>query len=99
MSGPFLDRNGTELVEGGGDVVFGSHSYVYGPGGEGVLQDDGRDILYYHYCMARLMCASQRVFQANASDSVNRNISVSDDDALLGWNYIEYIEGWPVLKY
>lgn len=49
-TGPFLDMNGTDLRNGGGYVVFGSHDYVYGPGGQGVLTNyNGRDVLYYHY--------------------------------------------------
>ena len=56
VTGPFLDMNGTALDDGGGYIVYGSHDYVYGPGGEGVLQDNGRDILYYHYC--KLLCST-----------------------------------------
>ena len=50
VTGPFVDYNGIALTDGGGNVVFGSHGYVYGPGGQGVLHTNGRDILYYHYC-------------------------------------------------
>lgn len=49
VSGPFVDKNGTALDDGGGTIVYGSHSYVYAPGGQGVITDDGKDILYYHY--------------------------------------------------
>ncbi|KAA8896896.1 glycosyl hydrolase [Sphaerosporella brunnea] len=52
--GPFFDRNGTNLVDGGGDIVFGSHDWVYGPGGQGVLVDGNREILYYHYVDTRV---------------------------------------------
>lgn len=45
-TGPFVDREGTDLRDGGGYVVYGSHDYVYGPGGQGVLTDyHGRDVL------------------------------------------------------
>lgn len=38
------------MKNGGGYVAFGSHGYVYGPGGQGVLKDyNGRDVLYFHY--------------------------------------------------
>lgn len=48
--GPFVDRDGKSLKEGGGTVVYGSHGYVYGPGGQGVLKNyKGRDVLYFHY--------------------------------------------------
>ncbi|KAF9891717.1 hypothetical protein FE257_003729 [Aspergillus nanangensis] len=47
--GPFVDKQGIDLVEGGGEVVYGSNGDVYAPGGQGVLTDEGEDILYYHY--------------------------------------------------
>ncbi|KAI5795125.1 glycoside hydrolase family 43 protein [Geopyxis carbonaria] len=75
--GPFLDRDGVDMKEGGGSVVFGSHGYVYGPGGQGVLVDGKKDILYYHY--------------------VDTRVSYVDEDKLLGWNEIKYVDGWPVL--
>ena len=44
--GPFVDRDGVDLAEGGGSVVYGSHDNVYGPGGGGVLSNyRGRDVL------------------------------------------------------
>lgn len=44
--GPFVDRNGVDLAEGGGSLVYGSHGDVYGPGGQAVLQGyRGRDVL------------------------------------------------------
>jgi arabinan endo-1,5-alpha-L-arabinosidase len=75
--GPFVDRNGTLLTDGSGYVVFGSHGSTYGPGGQGVLTVEGRDVLYYHY--------------------FNKDISLVDEEALLGWNWIQYVDGWPVL--
>ncbi|KAK5107358.1 hypothetical protein LTR62_001338 [Meristemomyces frigidus] len=81
-SGPFVDMNGVDLTAGGGYIVFGSHDYVYGPGGQGVLSNyHGRDVLYYHY--------------------VNTIVDplYYDNLKLLGWNYINYIDGWPVLSY
>ncbi|KAL7267387.1 hypothetical protein RUND412_010032 [Rhizina undulata] len=77
VNGPFVDRNGTDMKTGGGEVVYGSHGYVYGPGGQGVLNDGGKDIIYYHY--------------------VDTRISYVDEDKLLGWNELVYVDGWPVL--
>ncbi|KAI9043887.1 arabinan endo-1,5-alpha-L-arabinosidase [Aspergillus affinis] len=74
--GPFVDRIGRDLVDGGGEVVYGSNRDVYAPGGEGVLTDDGKDILYYHY--------------------LNTTISYDFWEARLGYNPLEYIDGWPV---
>ncbi|KAL1305456.1 hypothetical protein AAFC00_002335 [Neodothiora populina] len=80
--GPFVDRNGTDLRSGGGTVVFGSHGYVYGPGGQGVLSGyKGRDVLYYHYV------------------NTVQNPQYLDELKLLGYNYIDYVGGWPVLVY
>ncbi|CAN6644925.1 hypothetical protein TRVA0_020S02520 [Trichomonascus vanleenenianus] len=54
-SGPFLDQNGVSMAEGGGYRVFGSHGNIYGPGGQGVFtDDDGQDIIYYHYVDLRV---------------------------------------------
>lgn len=53
IRGPFVDRDGKSLLEGGGEVVYASnHGAVYAPGGLGVLpasNESTRDILYYHY--------------------------------------------------
>jgi arabinan endo-1,5-alpha-L-arabinosidase len=49
-TGPFLDQAGNDMKNGGGSIVYGSHDYVYGPGGQGVLKNyKGRDVLYFHY--------------------------------------------------
>lgn len=53
VRGPFVDKSGQKLTEGGGTTVYGSnHGLVYAPGGVGVLEEtkDHSDILYYHYC-------------------------------------------------
>lgn len=52
IRGPFVDKNGKNLTEGGGTIVYGSnHGDVYAPGGLGVLTAIGtdQDVLYYHY--------------------------------------------------
>jgi len=50
VGGPFFDKDGTDLREGGGTVMYGSVGYVYGPGGQGVLKGyNGKDVLYFHY--------------------------------------------------
>lgn len=49
--GPFVDKSGKDLVDGGGEIVYGSNGDVYAPGGQGVLSDEVEgDVLYYHYC-------------------------------------------------
>lgn len=59
IRGPFLDKTGRQLLDGGGTVVYGSnHGDVYAPGGLGVLpeSDEHQDILYYHYSESLLLC-------------------------------------------
>ncbi|OQE37321.1 hypothetical protein PENCOP_c010G03938 [Penicillium coprophilum] len=80
VRGPFEDKKGKSLVDGGGTVVYGSnHGVVYAPGGLGVLDaknDSAPDILYYHY--------------------LNTSIGFKHRQAQLGWNYLDYEDGWPV---
>lgn len=52
VRGPFVDKSGRLLTNGGGTTIYGSnHGHVYAPGGIGVLSgdDDRQDVLYYHY--------------------------------------------------
>ncbi|PWY92645.1 endo-1,5-alpha-L-arabinosidase [Aspergillus heteromorphus CBS 117.55] len=52
VTGPFVDKDGVDLLDGGGTVVYGSnHGVVYAPGGVGVLTGSGNDadVLYFHY--------------------------------------------------
>lgn len=49
-TGPFVDRTGRSCRASGGTLVLASHGRVYGPGGQGVLEDGNRgSVLYYHY--------------------------------------------------
>ncbi|CAG8020679.1 unnamed protein product [Penicillium olsonii] len=79
VRGPFSDKDGHRLLDGGGTVVYASnHGSVYAPGGLGVLpgsNDSTPDILYYHY--------------------LNTSIGFTNGQAQLGWNYLEYKDGWP----
>ena len=49
MRGPFVDKQGNDLVDGGGETVYGSNGDVFAPGGQGIMSDLTGDILYYHY--------------------------------------------------
>ncbi|KAL8798060.1 MAG: hypothetical protein Q9182_006984 [Xanthomendoza sp. 2 TL-2023] len=50
VSGPFVDKSGKSCLEGGGTTVLKSHGWVYGPGGQGVINDPKLGpVLYYHY--------------------------------------------------
>ncbi|KAG7284624.1 hypothetical protein NEMBOFW57_009229 [Staphylotrichum longicolle] len=53
--GPFVDKAGKSCRSGGGTKVLESHSWVYGPGGQGVYQDPTYGpVLYYHYVDTRI---------------------------------------------
>ncbi|XHM96088.1 arabinan endo-1,5-alpha-L-arabinosidase [Peterkaempfera sp. SMS 1(5)a] len=48
-TGPFYDRNGTDMLNGGGTLVLATHGRYIGPGGQSVLHDTDGDLLVYHY--------------------------------------------------
>ncbi|KAL4915005.1 glycosyl hydrolase [Aspergillus aurantiobrunneus] len=48
--GDFVDRDGKTCLESGGTTVLSSHANIYGPGGQGVVEDKEHGfVLYYHY--------------------------------------------------
>jgi arabinan endo-1,5-alpha-L-arabinosidase len=55
VTGPYYDRGGVSLANGGGTILISSHSNVYGPGGASVFTDTGSDgtkslpTIVYHY--------------------------------------------------
>lgn len=48
-TGPYTDRSGKPLTQGGGSPVLESHGDITGPGGQDVQHDEDGDILVYHY--------------------------------------------------
>ena len=46
--GPYSDRAGTPLLEGGGSLVLGSDARFHGPGSNAILSVGGRDFNVYH---------------------------------------------------
>ncbi|MCP2258324.1 arabinan endo-1,5-alpha-L-arabinosidase [Streptoalloteichus tenebrarius] len=48
-TGPYVDRSGTPMLDGGGTEVLASHDWVIGPGGQSVLREGDQDLLVYHY--------------------------------------------------
>jgi len=49
VTGPYNDRGGVALTQGGGTIVLSAHGNINGPGGQSILSDTDGDILVYHY--------------------------------------------------
>ncbi|NMO14276.1 arabinan endo-1,5-alpha-L-arabinosidase [Pyxidicoccus fallax] len=47
-AGPFVDRNGVKLVNGGGTELLTSRGNLVGPGGASVVEHEGRHLLVIH---------------------------------------------------
>lgn len=81
MNGPFQDKDGKNLTNGGGTVVYASnHGVVYAPGGIGVLPANAKhpDILYYHYresSFALSLCVSVLTRTVNTSMGFRDEVS------------------------
>ncbi|KAF3050727.1 hypothetical protein E8E11_006371 [Didymella keratinophila] len=65
-----VDKSGKSCLEGGGTTVLESHGWVYGPGGQGVMNDPSLGpVLYYHYVDTRIGYADgQKQFGVNKLD-------------------------------
>lgn len=99
IGGPYADQNGTSCLEGGGNTVLESHGDVYGPGGQGVLDDPTYGpILYYRYGEFFLPVTEllEREF-TNISCPVNTTIGYAVGDYQWGWNAIDWIDEWPTI--
>ncbi|KAI6778219.1 uncharacterized protein J7T54_004114 [Emericellopsis cladophorae] len=49
VTGPFVDRNGVDMMNGGGTEILRTHGNIYGPGHPAVFTDNDADVLVYHY--------------------------------------------------
>jgi arabinan endo-1,5-alpha-L-arabinosidase len=49
ITGPYVDRNGVALTNGGGTEIMATHGGIVGPGHQAVLQDTDNWLLVYHY--------------------------------------------------
>lgn len=47
--GPFLDKAGTSMLNGGGSEVLVSQFPIIGPGGTYVFHDTDVDLIVFHY--------------------------------------------------
>ena len=48
VDGPYSDRSGLSMKDGGGTPVLAGHGAVRGPGHNAVFSDEGRDWLVHH---------------------------------------------------
>jgi arabinan endo-1,5-alpha-L-arabinosidase len=48
LTGPYIDRSGKPMMEGGGTLVVAGAGRWAGPGHSAVLQEKDRDYLFYH---------------------------------------------------
>ncbi|HZM74456.1 MAG TPA: arabinan endo-1,5-alpha-L-arabinosidase [Candidatus Limnocylindrales bacterium] len=49
ITGPYTDRNGVNMFNGGGTEILATHDAVFGPGHPAVFQDVDATVLVYHY--------------------------------------------------
>ena len=49
VTGPYLDRNGVAMTNGGGTQVLAGHGSIHGPGHSATFHDSDGDMLVYHY--------------------------------------------------
>jgi arabinan endo-1,5-alpha-L-arabinosidase len=49
IAGPYLDRDGVDMLQGGGTLVLETRDQAIGPGHAGLFEHDGRLMLSYHY--------------------------------------------------
>ncbi|HMH27786.1 MAG TPA: family 43 glycosylhydrolase [Steroidobacteraceae bacterium] len=47
--GPYVDRGGIPMSQGGGTILLATHGNIIGPGGQDVFNDTDGDVLVYHY--------------------------------------------------
>jgi arabinan endo-1,5-alpha-L-arabinosidase len=48
-TGPYLDRGGIDLLQGGGTILLSAHGKINGPGGQSVFTDGSQPTLVYLY--------------------------------------------------
>ncbi|MBB5803502.1 arabinan endo-1,5-alpha-L-arabinosidase [Saccharothrix ecbatanensis] len=49
ITGPYLDRNGVDMLDGGGTQLIASYGNVRGPGHQDVFDDNGTFRIVHHY--------------------------------------------------
>ncbi|KEY73192.1 hypothetical protein S7711_04158 [Stachybotrys chartarum IBT 7711] len=49
VTGPYLDRDGRNMMQGGGTQMLATHGSIHGPGHNSIFADNDGDVLVYHY--------------------------------------------------
>lgn len=49
VTGPYVDKSGRQMTQGGGTQMMASHDSIHGPGHCAVFTDNDGDVLVYHY--------------------------------------------------
>jgi arabinan endo-1,5-alpha-L-arabinosidase len=49
ITGPYVDKAGKQMMQGGGTEIMASHGNIHGPGHNAVFTDNDADVLVYHY--------------------------------------------------
>ena len=49
ITGPYVDKAGVSMMNGGGTQLLASHGDIHGPGHPAVFTDSDADVLVYHY--------------------------------------------------
>ena len=49
VTGPYLDKTGTDLLKGGGTLLLQTHGPMIGPGHPGIIAEGGKHWLSFHY--------------------------------------------------
>jgi arabinan endo-1,5-alpha-L-arabinosidase len=75
-TGPYVDRGGTDLLQGGGTILLSSHSNIFGPGGQSVMATNAAPLLVYHY------------YDGNANGVPKLGLNQLQFDSA-GWPYVQ----------
>lgn len=49
LTGPYVDKNGVDLNEGGGEIILSDWSNHIGPGGQDIIKEKDQFYMIYHY--------------------------------------------------
>jgi arabinan endo-1,5-alpha-L-arabinosidase len=68
ITGPYLDREGKPMLEGGGTLILSAYGRWRGPGHNGIFTEDGIDYIVYHAYDAKQVGKPKLQIEAMAWD-------------------------------